>query len=191
VRVFFAVWPDRAARDALAALARDTAAQAQGRAPRIENLHLTLAFIGEVAADRIKALRAIGIKVARASSPFTLTLDRLGAFRDAGIAWAGASAPPSELLQLARALGDALAVNDFATERREFQPHVTLARRCRRRVDGAAASPIALQVARLTLMASESGPRYRELDAWLLGLPAEAGAAQPRVRRFLPPFGQL
>jgi RNA 2',3'-cyclic 3'-phosphodiesterase len=178
VRAFFAVWPDRAARDALAELALTTAARAQGRAPRVDNLHLTLAFLVDVAANRIEDLRAIGIKIAAAASPFALTLDRVGAFRDSGIAWAGASAAPQELLRLARTLGAALAANDFPTERREFHPHVTLARRCRKRVGNVVTAPIAWDVVRLTLMASESAPggaRYRELGAAMLEMSAEPG----------------
>jgi hypothetical protein len=40
LRVFFALWPDAGTRDALSALARDTAAQA-GVAPVDANSHLT------------------------------------------------------------------------------------------------------------------------------------------------------
>jgi 2'-5' RNA ligase len=180
VRVFFALWPDSFARDALAALARDTGVQAQGRAPAAANLHLTLAFLGDVAATRIDALQAIGLAAASAVPSFTLTLDRTGGFRDAGIAWAGASAPPSELLQLARILGQALAADGFAIERRAFHPHVTLARRCRKRSSVGEPAPIAWEIARLTLNASEGssrGPRYRELGSWRLGPPASGDMA--------------
>ena len=72
LRIFFALWPDAGARDALSALARDTAAQTGGRAPSAGNLHLTLAFLGDVAAARIAALHALGPAVAAAVPPFTL-----------------------------------------------------------------------------------------------------------------------
>ena len=55
-RVFFALWPDADARVALAALAREIAARTKGRAPPAANLHMTLAFIGEVPPERIGAL---------------------------------------------------------------------------------------------------------------------------------------
>jgi len=174
-RTFFALWPDPPARDALAARARDTAVVAQGRAPVAENLHLTLAFLGDVAATRIATLRAIGLAVASAVPPFTLTLDRAGAFRGAGIAWAGASATPPELERLVQLLSGALAKEGFPTERRAFQPHVTLARRCRGPASAGIAAPIAWRVKRITLNASETlpgGPQYHELADWRLGPPA-------------------
>jgi 2'-5' RNA ligase len=172
-RVFFALWPDAGARDALSSLARDTAAQAEGRAPSTGNLHLTLAFLGDVAAERIGALHAIGSAVASAVHPFTLTLDRVGAFGDGGMASAGASAPPRELQRLVQLLTGALAQEGFPTERRAFHPHVTLARRCRRPAGTGTIVSIAWSVERITLNASElspRGPRYRKLGAWPLGL---------------------
>ena len=132
LRVFFALWPDARARDALAALARDAAAQAQGRAPAAENLHLTLAFLGDVAPGRVAILQAIGRHVSAAVPAFTLSLDCTGMFRGSGIAWAGASATPPELAGLVARLREALVAEGFALERRAFQPHVTLARRCRK-----------------------------------------------------------
>jgi RNA 2',3'-cyclic 3'-phosphodiesterase len=178
LRVFFALWPEAGARDALRALARDTAAQTGGRAPSAENVHLTLAFLGDVAATRLAALHAIGPVVAAAVPPFTLTLDRVGAFGDGRIAWAGASAPPRDLERLAHSLNGALAKEGFPTERRAFHPHVTLARHCRRPAATGTLAPIAWRVERITLYASElspRGPRYRELGAWRLGSPAVGG----------------
>jgi RNA 2',3'-cyclic 3'-phosphodiesterase len=172
VRVFFALWPDTDARDSLAALARDVAARTHGRAPPAANLHVTIAFVGEVRPERIDTLREIGASVAASASPFVLTLDRAGTFRGAGIAWAGTSSPPAPLAQLAGNLNDALAAQDFAVERRAFSPHVTLARRCKAPGRTSLAAPIAWTVTRLVLDASEpdSGPpRYRDLASWPLG----------------------
>jgi 2'-5' RNA ligase len=141
-------------------------------------VHLTLAFLGDVAAARIATLDAIGLAVAAAVPPFTLTLDRLGAFGDGGIAWAGASAPPRDLERLAQSLTGALAKEGFPTERRAFHPHVTLARHCRRPAATGNLAPIAWRVERITLNASElspRGPRYRELGAWPLGSAAAGG----------------
>jgi 2'-5' RNA ligase len=172
LRVFFALWPDAGARDALSALARDTAAQTGGYAPPTGNLHLTLAFLGDIAATRIAALQAIGPAVASAVAPFTVTLDRVGAFGNGEIAWVDASAPPGELERLVQLLTGALAKDGFPTERRAFHPHVTLARRCRHPTGTGTILSIAWRVERITLNASErapSGPRYRELGAWPLG----------------------
>jgi 2'-5' RNA ligase len=172
LRVFFAIWPDAAARDALATLASTVAAEAGGRAPAIANLHLTLAFVGEVAAERVEALVAAGLAATAGVPAFELSLDRVGAFRGSGVAWAGASSMPAELAQLVGQLNDALTAQGFPTDPRPFQAHVTLARRCRRQLRANRATPIAWTVAALVLNASDlgsSGPRYRELAAWPLG----------------------
>ena len=51
-RLFFALWPDASARDALAKLALDVTAVTQGRAVPAAKIHLTLAFLGEVVDER-------------------------------------------------------------------------------------------------------------------------------------------
>ena len=172
VRVFFALWPDAEARDRLAALAKEVAARTRGRAPPATNLHVTLAFIGEVACERIEALAAIGAAIAARATPFVLTLDCRGSYRGTGIAWAGASRVPDALDELVRNLSAALAARDFPVEQRAFSPHVTLSRRSRTPEAGALAAPIGWTVARLALVASETlsgGPHYRDLETWPLG----------------------
>jgi 2'-5' RNA ligase len=174
LRVFYALWPDAAVLDALAGLTREVAAQTQGRAPPASNLHLTLAFVGDVAPEHLAALQAIGAAAAAGVSPFTLTLDRTGSFRGTGIAWLGAAAVPASLDVLARSLAEALAAEGYASDRRPFSPHVTLARRCRRPSDVALATPLRWNVDRLVLNASElrpGAPAYRELASWALGAP--------------------
>ena len=171
LRVFFAVWPGASARDGIAALAQDVVSQAGGRAPRPENVHLTVAFVGNVEPDRLAELEFIGAAAARSAPPFTLTLDRLGAFHHAGIAWLGTDVLPTELEDLVFALRNGLAAEAFPVERRMYRPHVTLARRCGT-VATVKIAPITWRVERVTLNASElsaAGSIYRELTAWPLG----------------------
>jgi 2'-5' RNA ligase len=172
VRVFFALWPDADARDRLAALANEVAARTRGRAPPAGNLHVTLAFIGEIPRGRVEALSAIGASIAARTARFVFTLDRTGTFRGTGVIWAGASQLPPALAELARELSDALAEEDFAVERRPFSPHVTLVRRARAPEAGSLAAPIGWTVARLALVGSETlsgAPRYSDLATWPLG----------------------
>ena len=176
MRAFFAAWPDAGVCAALAAQARDIAAQARGRAPVAANLHLTLAFVGDAPPSRVAALCAIGEVAAAAGSSFHLTLDCGGMFRAAGIAWIGASESPGELQRLVQELGVGLAAQGFALERRAFRPHITLARRCRTPAKITIAAPIDWAVGRIALYASEpasGGPSYRELAGWPLGAPAD------------------
>ena len=159
-------------RAALAAQARDIALQTGGRAPGEANLHLTLAFVGDVPASRVAALCAIGKATATAGLPFTMTMDCGGMFRAAGIAWMGASVSPERLQRLADGLGVGLLAQGFAHERRAFLPHVTMARRCLKPATIEIAVPIAWTIRRIALYASEpasGGPSYRELASWPIG----------------------
>ena len=96
--------------------------QGRGNFTREENLHLTLAFIGET--DRIDEARAALREVS--SPPAALKFDRLGAFDD--LIWAGAELSPS-LAALQRDVSERLKAHGFSLEKRVFRPHITLCRR--------------------------------------------------------------
>lgn len=174
LRLFFALQPDARARRLLAELARDVANATGGRAPGAGNLHVTLAFLGDVAPARVVAVEAIGAMAASAVAPFLLTLDRVGYFRNAGVAWAGTGAVPPGLQRLFDVLRDALQAARLPVERRAFHPHVTLARRCTRVLPEAPiaqSTHIVWRADALTLMASDTlpgGSRYRQLAVWPL-----------------------
>jgi 2'-5' RNA ligase len=175
-RVFFALWPDEEVRAAIESLARDCVLRIGGRAPDAANLHLTMAFIGEVPADRVPVLREIGKCVSALLSPFTLTLDRIGAFRKQEIAWVGTARANPPIQALADHLTARLTSAGFELDRRPFHPHVTLARRARtRELDaqlGDWATPIVWNVTALTLAASkhtQGALRYVTVDSWPLG----------------------
>lgn len=185
LRVFFALWPDASTRDALARLAHDVALRTEGRAPSTGNLHLTLVFLGDVAIERLPEVRKIGSAAADRSPRFGLMLDRVAAFRRTGIAWAGASAMPDALLRLVQGLNDMLAAAGFPIEHRAFQPHVTLARRCRTGYPVAPAAPIMWSVEGIALNASDlssGGPAYRELGSFRLGGSATDDATSATTR---------
>jgi 2'-5' RNA ligase len=170
-RMFFALWPDAPARAALAGLAHAIARTAGGRAPAVANLHLTLAFVGHVAPDRVAVLREAGRGVAAEISPFTLVLDRVGAFRDGGIAWIGAAEIAAGLADIAERLARRLSVEGFRVDRRAYAPHLTLARKCQRLPADARMARITWRVGELALVESvlrPDGPFYRDDSRWPL-----------------------
>ncbi len=61
MRLFFAVWPPLAVAEALAAWARRLQRETGGRAVAAKNIHLTLAFLGEVSEERLPALRRLPV----------------------------------------------------------------------------------------------------------------------------------
>ena len=179
LRLFFAVWPDTAAREALLRLARDTQAVAGGRATAPQSLHVTLAFLGSVANERLPALAAVAGAVAAAARPFALTLDRGGGARArGGVAWIEAAAPPEALLHLQARLATGFAELGFVPDTRRFRPHVTLARKVAAAAVAPACAPISWQVTELALNASEPAPggsRYSTLATWPLGTASVRG----------------
>jgi RNA 2',3'-cyclic 3'-phosphodiesterase len=166
-RVFFAIVPPPAAQAALAELARSIAPRVKGRPVPVDNMHLTLAFVGAWPGSRMRHLHAAGAAVR--GEPFRLTLDTLGGFRRSGIAWLGPSHPPPQLITLAAALGDALRNEGVPYDARVFRPHVSLARRVHGRRLEEIVEPVTWDVDAFSLMESTSrsgAVRYEALASW-------------------------
>ena len=169
VRAFFALLPDEDVRLQLSALARDVARRSRGRAVSGDHVHLTIAFIGDVAATTIPALRAIGDALPRIGG--MLEFDTPGAWRASGVAWIAPQEIPLPLNRMHAELREGLAHAGFPVDARPFRPHVTLARRCVQPLPRAGCPPIRWRVDRLCLLGSQlrpEGPIYTELAAWPL-----------------------
>ena len=89
-----------------------------------ENLHLTLAFLGEV--ENARAEKAADLMRSVPFEPFRVTFDGTGTF-GGGVYWVGVRRTP-ELMSCQAALSAALEKGGFALEEREYTPHITLAR---------------------------------------------------------------
>lgn len=165
MRLFFALVPGMPLRALLDERALAMARRIGGRPVPAGNLHLTLAFLGEVASSRLPALHVI--RTALATEAFTLTLDRIGEWHHAGVAWIAPTVVPAPLVALHRTLNAALGGEGFDVESRPFRPHVTLVRRRARLLPDSACDPVAWRVTRVELMVSErvgSAIRYRQID---------------------------
>lgn len=120
VRLFFAIWPPRETALALERWARPLA----GRCTPVGKIHLTLAFLGDVQADRACAAAR------RVQGPaFDLPLQEVRHWRHNEIVWAGPREAPAELSRLAEGLQIELYRESFILERRPFAAHVTLLRK--------------------------------------------------------------
>ncbi|MGZ8291162.1 MAG: RNA 2',3'-cyclic phosphodiesterase [Telluria sp.] len=166
MRCFLAAWPDATARQRFGHLIEALRAHAEhGRVMRPENLHLTLAFIGDLP-------DAMGAKVAAACAAwrplaFEWRLDEIGFFARPRVLWAGGPLTPAlgELASGACALLDSMQVG---YDRKPFVPHVTLLRDVRR-FDGprAIAPPIDWPIREVALYRSgrdDSGARYFRVE---------------------------
>jgi 2'-5' RNA ligase len=135
VRLFVALEIPPPVRENLAALINDLRAadapssKNRARWVRAENLHVTLKFIGPVDAVKLDAIRAALAEV-RSDAEVELRFRGLGFFphdRRPRVLWAGVEGSPN-LPLLAREIESRLARLGVPPERREFAPHLTVAR---------------------------------------------------------------
>jgi 2'-5' RNA ligase len=96
-----------------------------------EQMHLTLHFLGDVRADRVKEIASeIQTLIERIPS-FRISLSRIGCFSSHGkptIVWMGIEEGLRELEEVNRVMGGGLIKLGVKIEEREYHPHVTLGR---------------------------------------------------------------
>lgn len=127
VRLFFALWPDADAVRALSEWQARAYALCGGRPMRLDTLHITLAFLGNVPSHLAQAL-AEHAAVQRVA-PGVLTLDRYGAFPRQRIVWTGPGEEDTAKLgsEVSR-LWDGIAHMVPMQPEHTYRPHVTLLR---------------------------------------------------------------
>lgn len=126
MRLFFALWPPRETAEALGGWASEVHKQSGGRVTATENIHLTLAFLGDADADRaIQAgHRAVGKRQA-------LPIETAKYVRRNEMVWVAPAAMPAALAELVASLHGELKAASFRLEERPFAAHVTLIRKAR------------------------------------------------------------
>ena len=105
---------------------------------RVENIHLTLKFFGNVALDRIPAISAAAARAAAELEPFKIDIGNTGVFPRPSrpqVLWIGVSDTSGKLSALHERIEKECASEGFAKEDRAYRPHLTIARL--RRPDGA------------------------------------------------------
>lgn len=135
-----------------------------------DSLHITLKFLGEVAADDVAALCAALHDAAAGVAPFRLELRDFGAFPSPSrpqVFWIGIHAA-SALMKLQERVERATEPLGYAREARGYMPHLTVGRtRKDARIDRAQMDRLSEQavynsvidVASVELMRSHLGPR--------------------------------
>lgn len=176
-RLFFALQPEPAEQAAIATAVLPMVHALGARPTLPADLHLTLAFLGELPVDAISHLeRAAGSIPA---GLFPLRLPHVDCWAEAGVLCLlpEEDASMQSLRQLVRKLeGAALAVG-VRLDDRPYRPHVTIARKVQRAASKREAwpqllaSPLPFTANGFELMEStpgSAGPRYSVIHSWRL-----------------------
>ena len=150
MRLFIAINLDDNIRDALAEMQASMRRQGvRGNYTKIENLHLTLAFIGEYGdPDAVnEALASVPLK------PFRLALQGYGNFGN--LYWAGLE-DSDKLSAYVKRLRRALADRGIPFDRKYF-PHITLVRQASAELPRLRVPSVSMDVRRISFMRSERG----------------------------------
>lgn len=169
-RLFFALWPEPAVRDAIARAGYPIARQRAlgGREVPPERLHLTLLFLGgATAAQQERLVAGAGQVVGHA---FDLRLEQAGCFYRSRVFWLGAATAPARLTALWQSLCDVAALAGLEPDHRPPAPHVTLVRDIRHRIRPVPVEPVVWPVRRFALVQSVLGdrPEYHVVSQWPL-----------------------
>jgi 2'-5' RNA ligase len=150
---------------------------------KLEQMHLTLKFLGETPDAGATDVCDAAAQMAAACEPFDWTIDACGCFPPRGkvrIVWVGSGSGAESLCRIAAECEDAYEELGFARESRSFSPHVTLGRvrfdktggRLRDAVDGLEASSVSQPVSALTVFQSvlkPTGAVYNVLGKYSFG----------------------
>lgn len=168
MRLFFALWPPRAAAEALHAWALEARRVTGGRATRAESIHLTLAFLGEIEERRLPELRSLSA----GGEAHALPIEQARYWARNRIVWAGPKEIPDRLRALAGSLAARLAERNFPAETRPFAAHVTLIRKARGPGELPKLPAVDWRVREYLLVRSQlspEGPRYDVVERFPLG----------------------
>jgi 2'-5' RNA ligase len=126
LRLFFALWPSEIERTALASWQPRLHEVCEGRAMLPATLHVTLVFLGEVAENRLEALKLLAMEVD--FQGFYLEFLEAHYWGHNHIVHAAPEEVPSQHISLVNELESKLFNHRFQFEQRPYKPHVTLVR---------------------------------------------------------------
>ncbi len=127
-----------------------------------ENLHLTLAFIGEYGDPE----KIMDILSEIEFEPFEIELDELGCFDD--LWWVGIK-QSNPLEVLINRIRRALAKADIPYDKKSFMPHITLIRKAAGQLQWIQSESAVMEVSTISLMRSDRGKNgmiYTEIEAF-------------------------
>ena len=167
-RLFFALWPDSNTRKQLQAITQSIP-QNCGRVVPAENLHITLAFLGQADEETAKSLEDAVTQIR--ARRFELHMNTIGCWRKAKILWLAPATIPAELDLLVTRVNGISTACGITLDERPFKPHITLARKAAKAIQQIQSPSINWQVRDFALVESithHTGAQYRVRRSWNL-----------------------
>jgi len=127
-RLFFALWPNNETRKQIDTFNKSIKSDNLKKVQR-DNLHITLVFLGNVDAKAEATLRQTVESISL--QPFVLQFDQLNYWQKPRILCLATQRYDPQLSILVNALKKTAEQCDIKTEKRPYQPHITLARKAR------------------------------------------------------------
>jgi 2'-5' RNA ligase len=130
MRLFIGIGFNQEVKNQLASISENLRKYTEkGNFTRMENFHLTLAFLGDTEPMMIMAIQKAMDNTAALFSPFQIEMGNIGSFARGGsdIYWLGI-AHNDALVKIKQQLDNELMQAGIAFERGAFKPHLTLAR---------------------------------------------------------------
>ena len=152
-RLFFALWPDAAARAGMASVMDQFPADC-GRFVMRQNLHITLVFLGFVTEKQEQCVLTGARNITL--SPVILTLSRLGWWQRPQVVWLAPEKIPDALAGLADMLRSLAGQCGIKTDERPFYPHATLVRKVRKQFVLPEIAPVNWEVRDYCLVRSDT-----------------------------------
>lgn len=166
-RLFFALSPDATVRKQFLSLQQHTPDRA--RNVTADNLHLTLVFLGSVDATLLPRLQTLAASIQ--TQRFALTFDHIGTWLRPQVMWAGCHQMPQALSELVNGLRRGVVECGLDVESRPYVPHLTLARKVRKKIDLELEIPVVWEVNEFCLLESITDPKgaiYTRVGEWSL-----------------------
>ncbi|MGR8935380.1 MAG: RNA 2',3'-cyclic phosphodiesterase [Gammaproteobacteria bacterium] len=164
-RLFLALWPDAATRKHLQRISADLPISLRQRVS-VENLHVTLVFLGGVEDELLPAITQP--MAAIQAAPFSLRFDQLSYWRKPRILCLTCSRIDATVLKLVADISAPLAALHLDIDTRPYNPHITLARHVTAKPE-TAFEPLLWRAEGFALVESvstRSGVVYQPLHMW-------------------------
>ncbi len=168
-RIFFALWPDEAIRQALAAVVKPCLAGHPAKKVPPHNWHLTLAFLGNVTQAQYECALQQAARVQ--GETFELVFDKFGYWSRPRVVWLGCNEVPVQLQTLVEQLNINLVPCEYRPEHRIYAPHLTLLRKANHDIKIGKVAPVNWRVKEFVLVEStmtDKGSVYQVIKRWPL-----------------------